>query len=71
MCHVDDSVILGAWLQETDHKDIEDQVGVGGAYYYGATKESNSSLPCIQIRELGLKLSVQIEPEGILRSCPL
>ena len=26
MCHVDDSVILGAWLQETDHKDIEDQV---------------------------------------------
>ena len=26
MCHVDDSVRLGAWLQETDHKDIEDQV---------------------------------------------
>ncbi|XP_061173824.1 HEAT repeat-containing protein 5B-like isoform X2 [Saccostrea echinata] len=25
MCHVDDSVILGSWLQETDHKAIEDQ----------------------------------------------
>ena len=34
MCHVDDSVILGAWLQETDHKDIEDQVSVGGAYNF-------------------------------------
>ena len=27
MCHADDSVILGSWLQETDHKAIEDQVG--------------------------------------------
>ena len=26
MCHADDSVILGSWLQETDHKAIEDQV---------------------------------------------
>ncbi|KAK7506949.1 hypothetical protein BaRGS_00001800 [Batillaria attramentaria] len=26
MCHVDDSVILGSWLQETDHKAIEDQL---------------------------------------------
>jgi len=26
MCHVDDSVILGSWLQETDHKAVEDQV---------------------------------------------
>ena len=26
MCHTDDSVILGAWLQETDQKAIEDQV---------------------------------------------
>ncbi len=26
LCHVDDSVILGSWLQETDHKAIEDQV---------------------------------------------
>lgn len=26
VCHADDSVILGTWLQETDHKTIEDQV---------------------------------------------
>ncbi|CAN8009031.1 unnamed protein product, partial [Ixodes pacificus] len=26
LCHSDDSVILGSWLQETDHKAIEDQV---------------------------------------------
>ncbi|CAL1542615.1 unnamed protein product [Lymnaea stagnalis] len=26
MCHVDDNVILGSWLQETDHKAIEDQM---------------------------------------------
>jgi hypothetical protein len=26
MCHTDDSIILGAWLQETDQKAIEDQV---------------------------------------------
>ena len=30
VCHADDSVILGSWLQETDHKAIEDQVGGGG-----------------------------------------
>jgi len=26
LCHTDDSIILGTWLQETDHKTIEDQV---------------------------------------------
>lgn len=26
LCHADDSVILGAWLQDTDHRTIEDQV---------------------------------------------
>ncbi|XP_076321914.1 HEAT repeat-containing protein 5B isoform X4 [Tachypleus tridentatus] len=26
LCHTDDSVILGSWLQETDHKAIEDQM---------------------------------------------
>jgi len=28
VCHADDSVILGTWLQETDHRTIEDQVCV-------------------------------------------
>lgn len=26
LCHGDDSIIMGAWFQETDHKNIEDQV---------------------------------------------
>ncbi|CAH0562547.1 unnamed protein product [Brassicogethes aeneus] len=26
VCHADDSVILGTWLQETDHRTIEDQM---------------------------------------------
>lgn len=26
LCHGDDSIILGTWLQETDHRTIEDQV---------------------------------------------
>lgn len=26
LCHSDDSIILGSWLQEIDHKTIEDQV---------------------------------------------
>ena len=26
MCHVDDSIILGTWMQDSDHKTIEDQV---------------------------------------------
>lgn len=29
LCHSDDSIILGTWLQETDHKTIEDQVSFG------------------------------------------
>jgi hypothetical protein len=28
MCHKDDSILLGTWLQETDHKSVEDQVSV-------------------------------------------
>lgn len=26
MCNAEDSIILGTWLQETDHRNIEDQV---------------------------------------------
>ena len=28
VCHANDSVILGTWLQETDHRTIEDQVTI-------------------------------------------
>lgn len=26
LCHADDSIILGTWLEETEHRNIEDQV---------------------------------------------
>lgn len=26
LCHADESIVLGTWLQETDHRTIEDQV---------------------------------------------
>ena len=32
-CHADDSVILGTWLQETDHRTIEDQVFIWNLKY--------------------------------------
>lgn len=28
VCHKDDSILLGSWLQETDHKAVEDQVAM-------------------------------------------
>lgn len=28
LCHANDSIILGFWLQDTDHKAIEDQVNL-------------------------------------------
>lgn len=34
LCHADDSVILGTWLQETDHRIIEDQVNYIIIYYF-------------------------------------
>ncbi|XP_075445876.1 HEAT repeat-containing protein 5B-like isoform X3 [Ascaphus truei] len=32
LCHYDDSVLLGSWLQETDHKSIEDQAANVGSF---------------------------------------
>lgn len=32
LCHGDDSIILGTWLQETDHRTIEDQVSSVSLY---------------------------------------
>lgn len=27
LCHKDDSILLGAWVQDTDHRKVEEQVG--------------------------------------------
>jgi len=36
MCHQDDSIILGSWLEETDHKDVEEQLQLNSASGSGA-----------------------------------
>lgn len=44
LCHYDDSVLMGSWLQETDHKSIEDQVSKIKSYMTNAnisTKRRN------------------------------
>ncbi|XP_060553128.1 HEAT repeat-containing protein 5B-like isoform X2 [Ruditapes philippinarum] len=44
LCHVDDSVILGSWLQETDHKAVEDQLQPNSASGSGALEHDAHSL---------------------------
>ncbi|CAH1791410.1 unnamed protein product [Owenia fusiformis] len=44
MCHHDDSVILGSWLEETDHKAIEDQLQPNSASGSGALEHDATSL---------------------------
>ncbi|XP_038116555.1 HEAT repeat-containing protein 5B isoform X3 [Culex quinquefasciatus] len=44
MCHADDSIILGTWLQETDHRTIEDQLQPNSAAGSGALEHDPCSL---------------------------
>uniref|UniRef100_A0A671VI93 HEAT repeat-containing protein 5B n=1 Tax=Sparus aurata TaxID=8175 RepID=A0A671VI93_SPAAU len=47
LCHYDDSVLMGSWLQETDHKSIEDQVSKIKSYMTNAnisTKRRNVNM---------------------------
>uniref|UniRef100_A0A8B9KY74 HEAT repeat-containing protein 5B n=1 Tax=Astyanax mexicanus TaxID=7994 RepID=A0A8B9KY74_ASTMX len=44
LCHYDDSVLMGSWLQETDHKSIEDQVRFLFASGSGALEHDPSSI---------------------------
>ncbi|XP_053690583.1 HEAT repeat-containing protein 5B isoform X2 [Sabethes cyaneus] len=46
MCHADDSIILGTWLQETDHRSIEDQLQPNSAAGSGALEHD----PCCLYR---------------------
>ncbi|CAL4124932.1 unnamed protein product, partial [Meganyctiphanes norvegica] len=43
-CHADDSVILGTWLHETDHKTIEDQLQPNSASGSGALEHDSTYL---------------------------
>uniref|UniRef100_A0A3P9BSL9 HEAT repeat-containing protein 5B n=1 Tax=Maylandia zebra TaxID=106582 RepID=A0A3P9BSL9_9CICH len=44
LCHYDDSVLMGSWLQETDHKSIEDQLQPNSASGSGALEHDPSSI---------------------------
>ncbi|KAK3872016.1 hypothetical protein Pcinc_014808 [Petrolisthes cinctipes] len=44
MCHADDSVILGTWLQHTHHKAIEDQLQANSASGSGALEHDPTFL---------------------------
>ncbi|XP_041866495.1 HEAT repeat-containing protein 5B isoform X1 [Melanotaenia boesemani] len=44
LCHYDDSVLMGSWLQETNHKSIEDQLQPNSASGSGALEHDPSSI---------------------------
>lgn len=44
VCHANDSVILGTWLQETDHRTIEDQVSTSLFIYCNIISTAISSI---------------------------
>uniref|UniRef100_A0A6B2ELW8 HEAT repeat-containing protein 5A n=1 Tax=Phlebotomus kandelakii TaxID=1109342 RepID=A0A6B2ELW8_9DIPT len=44
LCHADDSIILGSWLQDTDHHTIEDQLQANSAAGSGALEHDPCSL---------------------------
>jgi hypothetical protein len=50
VCHADDSVILGTWLQETDHRTIEDQLQPNSAAGSGALEHD----PCCLYRQISM-----------------
>ena len=44
MCHHDDSILLGSWLEETDHQDVEEQLQLNSAAGSGALEHDPSSV---------------------------
>ena len=46
MCHHDDSILLGSWLEETDHQDVEEQLQLNSAAGSGALEHDPS---CVYI----------------------
>ncbi|XP_035216852.1 HEAT repeat-containing protein 5B-like isoform X2 [Stegodyphus dumicola] len=44
LCHTNDSIILGFWLQETDHKAIEDQLQPNSASGSGSLEHDHTAL---------------------------
>ena len=44
MCHPDDGILLGSWLEETDHQEVEEQLQPNSAAGSGALEHDPSCL---------------------------
>ena len=44
MCHHDDSILLGSWLEETDHQSVEEQLQTNSAAGSGALEHDPNSV---------------------------
>ncbi|XP_041070429.1 HEAT repeat-containing protein 5A isoform X2 [Carcharodon carcharias] len=44
LCHQDDALLLGAWLQETDHRFIEEQLKLGGILGGGSLEHDSFTI---------------------------
>uniref|UniRef100_A0A8D3EDK1 HEAT repeat-containing protein 5B n=1 Tax=Scophthalmus maximus TaxID=52904 RepID=A0A8D3EDK1_SCOMX len=71
LCHYDDSVLMGSWLQETDHKSIEDQVSENLDTFLRqeGLAENKSTLGPEEVRKsaLALVMGALDNPNPILR----
>lgn len=53
MCHHDDSILLGSWLEETDHQDVEEQLQPNSAAGSGTLEHDTSSVFMAEIKVIG------------------
>ncbi len=44
LCHRDDSLLLGSWLEETDHQDVEEQLQLNSAAGSGALEHDPTTV---------------------------
>ena len=68
MCHHDDSILLGSWLEETDHQDVEEQLQPNSAAGSGALEHDHTS---VFIAENKVHVSVvQVTAESAVSAPP-
>lgn len=61
MCHHDDSILHSSWLEETDHKDVEEQLQPNSAAGSGALEHDAAS-----VFMTDTKVQCEIKKRGIL-----
>ena len=62
MCHHDDSILHSSWLEETDHKDVEEQLQPNSAAGSGALEHDAASVFMTDTKVLSLSLSLSLSP---------